>query len=118
VQYFKDPHIANSEGIITIAQKYKEEALTAELDSMLYINGRLAYQTRMYFSVLATIIKNFAEASEYLDQNLRVTSEAGASFKKIITHNLKNLKQIEHIEWGTANGCYSTHTFILDPRIW
>ena len=118
VQYFKDPHIANSEGIITIAQKYKEEALTAELDSMLYINGRLAYQTRMYFSVLATIIKNFAEASEYLDQNLRVTSEDGASFKKIITHNLKNLKQIEHIEWGTANGCYSTHTFILDPRIW
>lgn len=118
VQYFKNPYIANSKGIIIIAQKMKEEALTAELDSMLYISGRLAYQTGMYFSVLATITQDFTEADKYLNQNLHMISEAGTSFKKIILHNLEHFKQIKDVEWGTADGCYSAHTFILDPRIW
>lgn len=118
VQYFKNPNIANSKGLIAIAQKMKEEALNAELDSMLYISGRLAYQTRMYFSVLDTIIQDFTEVNKYLERNLHMVSEAGSSFTDIILHNLKYYKQIKAVEWGTAEGYYSPYTFILDPRIW
>ena len=118
VQYFKNPGIANSKGIKAIVQKMKEEALSIELDSMLYISGRLAYQTGMYFSALDTIIQDFVEAKKYLERNLDMVSEAGGSFTNIALHNLKYYKQIQNIEWGNMEGGYSPHSFILDPRIW
>lgn len=118
VQYFKNPGIANSKGIKAIAQKMKEEALSIELDSMLYISGRLAYQTGMYFSALDTIIQDFVEAKKYLERNLNMVSKAGGSFTNIALHNLRYYKQIQNIEWGNMEGGYSPHSFILDPRIW
>lgn len=118
VQYFKSPYIVSSRGIITIATKMKEEALNAELDSMLYISGRLAYQTGMYFSVLDAITQDFTEAKKYLERNLHMVSEVGNSFINITLHNLKYYKQIKAVEWSTSEGCYPPHTFILDPRIW
>lgn len=118
VQYYKNPNIVNSKGIMRIAKKMKEEALNAELDSMLYISGRLAYQTRTYFSVLDTIIQDFAAAKRYLERNLNIVSQAGDSFKNITLHNIKHYKKIKAIEWKNNEDCYSPHSFILDPRIW
>lgn len=118
VQYFTDPYIANSKGLITTAQKMKEDALNIELDSMLYINGHLAYQTGLYFSVIDSIIQDYAEARKYLEHNLHMISEAGNSFKNIILHNLKYCNQMKTIEWGKTERTYSQYSFILDPRIW
>lgn len=118
VQYSQNPNIANSKGIIGIAQRMKEEALNAELDSMLYISGRLAYQTGMYFAVLDTIVQDFAATKRYLERNLHMVSQAGNSFKNITLHNLKYYKNTKTIEWKNKENCYSPHSFILDPRIW
>ena len=96
----------------------KEDALNIELDSMLYINGHLAYQTGLYFSVIDSIIQDYAEARKYLEHNLHMISEAGNSFKNIILHNLKYCNQMKTIEWGKTERTYSQYSFILDPRIW
>ena len=117
VQYFKDSQIAASKGIITIALKMKEEALNIQLDSMLYVKGRLAYQTGIYFAVLDSIIGEFEEAQKYLERNLHMVVEVGASYTNIVLHNLKYFKRIKTIEWGITD-YYLPYSFILDPRIW
>lgn len=118
VLYSQKTDVANSKGIKKVAQIMKEEALNAELDSMLYINGRLAYQTKMYFSVLDVIVQDFDEAKKYLEQILHMVAEAGDSFKNIIFHNLEYYKEIKTIEWKNKENSCSPFSFVLDPRIW
>ena len=69
IYYLNNPLILKSSGLSCVINSMKEQALTAELDTMLYINGRLAYQVRNYFAALDIMTGNYTSAQYYLNQN-------------------------------------------------
>lgn len=118
IHYCQNTEIVNSKGFFKIINHMKEEALKAELDTMVYISGRLGYQVRQYFAALEILLGNYSTASDYLNQNLKVAKEAGESYKKIIIHNIQHMEQITSITWGYDSCKATSNVYLADPRIW
>lgn len=118
IYYLKKPRIFNSSGLLHIIADMREQALSAELDTMLYVNGRLAYQIRNYFSALDIMAGNYSSAQSYLNQNLTMIKDAGDSYKNITKHNLEHLQEITTINWGFIENIQNTTAYLIDPRIW
>lgn len=118
VHLLENSKFRNSKGLKNVISKYKDEALSTELNTKVYTNGRLTYQIRMYLAALETLLGNFDIARAYLEENLILTQYAGDSYQKLTMHNLANLNQINTITWGFENSCHSNEAYILDPRIW
>lgn len=118
IYYLKNPKIFKSSGLLHIVADMREQALSAELDTMLYVNGRLAYQIRNYFSALDIIAGDYDSAQSYLNQNLTMIKEAGDSYKNITKHNLEHLQEITTINWGFIEDIQNPTTYLIDPRIW
>ena len=118
IYYLNNPLILKSSGLSCIINSMKEQALTAELDTMLYVNGRLAYQVRNYFAALDIMTENYTSAQYYLNQNLKMIKDAGDSYKNITKHNLEHVQKLNTIMWGTSENNQNTTAFLVDPRIW
>lgn len=118
IYYHKDPLILKSSGISCVINSMKEQALTAELDAMLYVNGRLAYQVRNYFAALDIMTGNYTSAQYYLNKNLKMINDAGDSYKNITKHNLEHMQKLNTIMWGTLENNQNTTAYLVDPRIW
>ena len=118
IYYLKNPKIFKSSGLLHIVADMREQALSAELDTMLYVNGRLAYQIRNYFSALDIMAGDYDSAQSYLNQNLTMIKEAGDSYKNITKHNLEHLQEITTINWGFIEDIQNPTTYLIDPRIW
>ena len=118
IYYLNNPLILKSSGLSCVINSMKEQALTAELDTMLYINGRLAYQVRNYFAALDIMTGNYTSAQYYLNQNLKMIKDAGDSYKNITKHNLEHVQKLNTIMWGTSENNQNTTAFLVDPRIW
>lgn len=118
IYYIKTCNIVNLSGMHNVINKMKEQALLAELDTMVYLNGRLAYQVRDYFAALDIVAKDYDSAKNYLHQNLDMIKDAGDSYKKIIRHNLTHIYEINTISWGLEENFQNTNSYLVDPRIW
>lgn len=118
IYYFQNDDFINSKGAFHIINTLKEEALKAELDTMVYLRGRLAYHVRGYFAALETLLGNYTSALVYLNQNLEMVKEAGVSYKKLIIHNINHIKEITSIKWGYKLCKNTPNTYLVDPRIW
>lgn len=118
IYYLQNPLIASSNGIYQILNSMKEEALKTELNTMLYINGRLAYQIRSYFAALEILMGNASNALYYLKQNLKMAKDAGKSYKNIILHNMAHIEEIRTIKWGYHEHVGNINAYLVDPRIW
>lgn len=118
IYYLKKPQIFKSSGLSHIITNMKEQALTAELDTMLYVNGRLAYQIRNYFAALDIMTGNYTSAQCYLNQNLKMIKDAGVSYKNITKHNLEHMQEFNTIKWGLIENNQNTTAYLVDPRIW
>lgn len=118
IHYFQNPQIANSNGINRIINSMKEEAMLAELNTMLYINGRLAYQVRSYFAALEIMVGNYSDGLYYLNQNLKMINEAGKSYKNLVLHNIAHIEEIRTIKWGYHEPAENINAYLVDPRIW
>lgn len=118
VHYFQNTEIVHSKGFSDIINGMKEEALEAELDTMVYVNGRLGYQVRGYFAALEILLGNYSTASVYLKQNLKMVKDAGESYKKLTIHNIQHMEEISSIVWGYDSVERTSNVYLADPRIW
>jgi len=118
IYYLQNPGIIKSSGLFHIIADMREQALTAELDTMLYVSGRLAYQIRNYFAALDILTGNHTSAQFYLNQNLKMLEDSGDSYKNITKHNLEHMQEISTIKWGLEKNIQNTTAYLVDPRIW
>lgn len=118
IHYLQNPKIIKSSGLSYIIAGMKEQALSAELDTMLYVKGRLAYQIRNYFAALDIMTGNHTSAQSYLNQNLKMIKDAGNSYKNITKHNLEHIQEIDTIKWGFVENIQNATAYLVDPRIW
>ncbi len=118
VHLFKNPKFRSSKGLKRIIRKYKDNALSVEIDTMVYTNGRLAYQIRMYLAALEIFLGNYNTALSFLEENLSLIQHTGDSYKQLTIHNITNVNNIKSLAWAFEDSDKPNDTYLLDPRMW
>ena len=118
VELFQGANLHDSEKVEYVVNEYKDDAFQIQLETKVYTTGRLAFQVRMYLSILEIFTGNQTLANKYLQQNLHLTAPAGPSYTEMVQHNIEHLNNISTLAWGKRGCKFTDNCYLIDPRIW